>query len=96
MRQCVKEICVPQIFADLLDCARRMGCVTSRELSSASAQLEQAEATAADWQSEGRDGLANDSEDDIEPMSLALLQEEVVAYQRAISRLSEMCRLQPA
>lgn len=72
-----------------------MGCVTSRELSPASAKLEQAEATAADWQSEGTDGLASDSEDG-EPMSLAVLQDEVVAYQRAISRLSEMCRLQPA
>lgn len=86
---------MPQIFAELLDHARRMGCVTSRELSPASAQLEQAEATAADWQSEGREVLASDSKDG-EPMSLALLQEEVVAYQRAISRLSEMCRLQPA
>ena len=72
-----------------------MGVVSNSELSSASAKLEQAEATAADLQSGGIDSLAEASEDE-EPMSLALLQEEVVMYQRAISRLSEMCRLQPA
>ena len=57
--------------------------------------MEQAEATAADLQSGSRHGLAENSEDE-EPLSLALLQEEVVMYGRAISRLSEMCRLRPA
>ena len=84
-----------QIFAALLEHARRLGVLTSGQLSSASAKLEQAEATAADLHAASREGLAQDSEDE-EPMSLALLQEEVVMYQRAISRLSEMCRVQPA
>ena len=85
---------VLQIFAELLEHARRMGIVSNNELSSASAKLEQAEATAADLHSGGSDCLAGDSEDQ-ELVSLALLQEEVVMYQRAISRLSEMCRVQP-
>ena len=51
-----------------------MGVVSNSELSSASAKLEQAEATAADLQSGGIDSLAEASEDE-EPMSLALLQE---------------------
>ena len=72
-----------------------MGVVGNSELSSASAKLEQAEATAAGMQWGPRDGLAKDSEDE-KPMSFALLQEEVVMYRRAISRLSEMCRVQPA
>ncbi|KAL3132686.1 hypothetical protein ABBQ32_009199 [Trebouxia sp. C0010 RCD-2024] len=84
-----------QIFAELLDHARRLGIATTSGLSSASAKLEQAEATAADLHSGLRHGLAENSEDE-EPVSLALLQEEVVMYGRAISRLSEMCRLQPA
>ena len=86
---------VLQIFAELLEHARRMGVASNSELSSASAKLEQAEATTADLQSAGRDGLAEDGEDE-EPLSLALLQDEVVMYQRAISRMSEMCRVQHA
>ena len=84
-----------QIFGGLLEHARQLGIVTSSELSSASAKLEQAESTAADLGHSAKQALAGDSDDE-EPISLALLQEEVVMYRRAISRLSEMCRLQSA
>ena len=94
-KNAAQKMYVLQIFAELLEHARRVGIVSNNELSSASAKLEQAEATAADLQSGGGDCLAEDSEDE-ELMSVALLQEEVVMYQRAISRLSEMCRVQPA
>lgn len=87
--------CVLQIFGGLLEHARRLGVVTSNELSSASAKLEQAEATAADMQSKEKDALTANTDDE-ESLSVALLQEEVVMYRRAISRLSEMCRVQPA
>jgi len=82
-----------QIFGDLLDHARRLGVVTTNVLSSTSAKLEQAEETAADLDPKGRAELAQDTE---EPISIAILQHEVIMYQRAISRLAEMCRVQSA
>ena len=86
-----------QIFGGLLEHARKLGVVSSSELSSASAKLEQAEATAADLEHDGKQALVEEMlSDDDEPISLALLQEEVVMYRRAISRLSEMCRLKTA
>ena len=82
-----------QIFGLLLDHARQLGVITTSVLSSASAKLEQGEAINAGLHDEERAELMEDSDDE-EPISIALLQEEVVMYQRAISRLSEMCRVQ--
>ncbi|KAL0034310.1 hypothetical protein WJX77_008680 [Trebouxia sp. C0004] len=84
-----------QIFGGLLYHARRLGVVTNSVLSSASANLEQAGEAAAELDSEGRAELTEHSDDE-EPISMALLHEEVVMYQRAISRLSEMCKIQNA
>ena len=69
--------------------------ITSSTLSSASAKLDQAGLTAAGLDLRGRTELREGSDDE-EPISIALLQEEVVMYQRAISRLSEMCKVQSA
>ena len=69
--------------------------VTNSVLSSASAKLEQAGEAAAELDPEGRAELTEHSDDE-EPISMALLHEEVVMYQRAISRLSEMCTIQSA
>ena len=88
-------VLVLQIFGGLLAHARQLGIAASSELSSASAKLIQAGATAADLDHDAKQALAGNSDDE-EPISLALLQEEVVMYWRAISRLSEMCRLQSA
>ncbi len=84
-----------QIFGGLLDHARRLGVVTSSVLSSASAMLQQAGEAAAELDPEGRAELTEQSDDE-ESISMALLHEEVVMYQRAISRLSEMCKVQSA
>lgn len=84
-----------QIFEGLLNHARRLGVFTNSVLSSASAKLEQAGEAAAELDPEGRAELTEHSDDE-EPILLALLQEEVVMYQRAISRLSEMCKIQTA
>ncbi len=84
-----------QIFGGLLDHARRLGVVTSSVLSSASAMLQQAGEAAAELDPEGRAELTEHSDDE-ESISMALLHEEVVMYQRAISRLSEMCKVQSA
>lgn len=67
--------------------------ITSSMLSSASAKLDQAGLTAAELDLRDRAELREDSDEE-EPISVALLQEEVVMYQRAISRLSEMCKIQ--
>ena len=84
-----------QIFGGLLDHARRLGVVTGSVLSSASAMLQQAGEAAAELDPEGRAELTEQSDDE-ESISMALLHEEVVMYQRAISRLSEMCKVQSA
>lgn len=84
-----------QIFGGLLDHARRLGVVTNSVLSSASAKLEQAGEVATELDPEGRAELTEHSDDEV-PISMALLHEEVVMYQRAISRLSEMCKIQSA
>lgn len=62
-------------------------------MASSAAKLQQAEAAFAEMDEETKEEIAAYSEDE-EPISLALLQEEVVMYQRAISRLHEMCKLQ--
>lgn len=84
-----------QIFGGLLDHARRLGVVTNSVLSSASAKLQQAGEAAAELDPKGRAELTKHSDDE-EPISMALLHEEVIMYQRAISRLSEMCKFQTA
>ena len=84
-----------QIFGELLEHARRLGVVTNSVLSSASAKLEQAGEVATELDPEGRAELTEHSDDEV-PVSMALLHEEVVMYQRAISRLSEMCKIQSA
>ena len=81
-----------QIFAGLLDQARSLGVKTTSAMASSAAKLQQAEATVAEMGEEAREELAACPEDE-EPISLALLQEEVVMYQRAISRLHEMCKI---
>ena len=83
---------VLQIFGGLLAHARHLGVVSTGALSAASARLEQAENTAAHLDPEARAELTQDTDDE-EDISIALLQEEVVMYQRAISRLSEMCKV---
>lgn len=82
---------VVQIFAGLLDHARSLGVNTSSAMASAATKLQQAEAAVAEMDDEAKEELT-DSPEDEEPIFLALLQEEVVMYQRAISRLHEMCR----
>lgn len=69
--------------------------VTNSVLSSASAKLQRAGEAAAELDPAGRAELTEHSDDE-EPISMALLHEEVVMYQRAISRLSEMCKVQTA
>ena len=62
-------------------------------MASAATRLQQAEAAVADMDEKAKEDLSSSPEDE-EPISLALLQEEVVMYQRAIYRLHEMCKLQ--
>ena len=62
-------------------------------MASAATRLQQAEAAMADMDKKAKEELSGCPKDE-EPISLALLQEEVVMYQRAISRLHEMCRVQ--
>lgn len=82
-----------QIFASLLEHARSMGINTTSAMASAATKLQQAETAVADMGQGAKEELT-DRPDDEEPISLALLQEEVVMYQRAISRLHEMCKVQ--
>ena len=82
-----------QIFASLLEHARSMGINTTSAMASAATKLQQAEAAVADMDQGAKEELT-ERQDDEEPISLALLQEEVVMYQRAISRLHEMCKVQ--
>lgn len=81
-----------QLFAALLKRARQLGIVTNAELASASAKLEQAGTISTRLGEDQKADLAQELED--EPISVALLHEEVVMYQRAISRLTEMCKVQ--
>ena len=81
-----------QLFAALLKRARQLGIVTNTVLASASAKLEQAGTFSTELSEDQKAELAQELED--EPISVALLQEEVVMYQRAISRLTEMCKVQ--
>ena len=62
-------------------------------MASSAAKLQHAEAALAEMSEAAKEDIAACPEDE-EPISVALLQEEVVMYQRAISRLHEMCKLQ--
>lgn len=82
-----------QIFASLLQHAQGLGLNTTSAMASAATRLQQAEAAVADMDEKAKEDLSSSPEDE-EPISLALLQEEVVMFQRAISRLHEMCKVQ--
>ena len=77
----------------MLQHAQALGLNTTSAMASAASKLQQAEAAVADMDEKTKEELSGRQEDE-EPISLALLQEEVVMYQRAISRLHEMCKVQ--